>query len=194
MRHAIFFPIALAALLVPATSAPQSAPDAGNDAAAPPSDAGPAVPAKTGPERFFIGPPPDEKSRPPKVTEWDAEQDITLARGASSCTARRVREWMRVRCEVTGTQYVALVTGTKTDVYSSIVTGVTCWGDGDDYRCSDRVEILFPLRRGDRRVFQIVQRLGYAMPLWDTSRASHVISETWLEDDPAPIVTVSETL
>jgi len=57
-------------------------------------------------------------------------------------------------------------------------------------QCADMNEVVFALRRGDRRVLQILQAgqsYGGSM-----REAIIVISETWLEDDPGPIVTLNE--
>jgi hypothetical protein len=50
-------------------------------------------------------------------------------------------------------------------------------------------EVMFPLRRGDRRVFQISTfGQGYDGPF--TILPAAIIQEQWTDGDPAPIVTV----
>ncbi len=45
-------------------------------------------------------PPSDERTPRPTPEEWKAADEVALARAHQSCTARRVREWLRIGCEV----------------------------------------------------------------------------------------------
>jgi hypothetical protein len=195
-RKLIAVPVALARALLAMPAAPDEPTDAGSDAAPGAdadagADAGEA--AEPAPPSLYLDPPPDAKSKPPTVKEWAAEKDIELARGIRSCTARKVREWMRIRCSVLGTHSIDLVAGKSADVFFSIVTGVDCFDDPyEGQRCSEQVEAVFPIRRGDRRVIQISTRRGGYGPLEMELLGEVVISETWIEGDPGPVVIVGD--
>lgn len=170
-------------------SAALSASAAASASAAPSPSASAALPV------YFVGPPPAEKSKVPTAAEWAASEKVELAHGASECTTARVREWFRVRCTVVHALNVQLVAGTH-ELYYSFVQGVTCYPAGDyndDGYCEDRVETIFPLRRGDRRVIEITtQAGGYALP--GAGVAEHgwaVISEAWPDDEPAPSISIA---
>jgi hypothetical protein len=147
----------------------------------------------------FVGPVPTEKSKPPKAAEWQAARDLGGSTRLSSCSVRTVREWMRVRCEIERAISVDLVAGNQNDVYFSLLPGGgACTTDEVEGRvCADAVEVVFPIRRGDRRFFQI------GMMVFNVGGGSYqgvslvretfaLISETWVDDDPGPIVTFSQ--
>lgn len=90
---------------------------------------------------------PDQKSAPPKLGEWLDAPIVGLSRlgpAAAGCRARLVREWMRIRC-VGQVFAVSLLAGTP--------DGIAFWIGGTDGDVFG--EVLMPLRRGDRRVFQL---------------------------------------
>src|SRR6185295_18782990 len=126
--------------------------DSGADtaSAAPPTEALP-----------FVGPVPEEKSKPPTPAEWNAAKDMKIVPPTRlSCTARRVREWMQIRCQVRDTVAIEVVTGLPRDVYFSIRSGAGECSSDDSYgttTCADIDEVVFAIRRGDRRVLQITQ-------------------------------------
>lgn len=168
------------------TSASASA--AANASAAPAASASRPLPV------FFVGPPPAEKSKVPTVAEWAKSEEVDLASAAGECTTSRVREWFRVRCTVIHAYNAQLLAGNR-EVYYSFTQSTACYPGsyGDDGYCEDRVETIFPLRRGDRRVIEITTQVGgYALPGRAPSEQGCVlISEAWPDDEPAPSVSVA---
>lgn len=122
-----------------------------------------------------------EKSKPPTAAEWAAGRQVKLTRispRAATCTALRVREWLRVRCPMP-TFALSLLSGS--------IEGLSFWiGTEADNAFG---EVQLPLRPGDRRVVQ----------LW-TSRAIEgggaavepqiVLQELWIEGEASPVVTL----
>lgn len=123
---------------------------------------------------------PAEKSKSPKAAEWLAAPRVKFARkgpAAATCRAQIVREWMRVRCE--GQVFaVSLVGGSR--------EGVAFWIGGT--AAEPFGEVLTPVRRGDRRVFQFwapgKDAAGMFVP-----KPMLVVQEQWVEGQKAPIVT-----
>lgn len=122
---------------------------------------------------------PAEKSKPPRPNEWPAAGVKLTRRGpaAASCRAHMVREWLRVRCE--GQIFaISLIAGPP--------EGVAFWLGGTAEE--PRGEILTPVRRGDRRVFQVwgpgKDAAGMFVP-----RPMLVVQEQWVEGQKDPIVT-----
>ncbi|MDC3962171.1 hypothetical protein [Polyangium jinanense] len=182
---------AIAALsLLSSVASPEDAPDASpGDAGA---DAAAAAPTESLP---FLGPVPAEKSKPPTFAEWTAAKDLDAPVSSTFCGVRRVREWLRFRCEVMNSNSIDLVTGNSNDAFFSVKQGGgECTSDPDQGQiCWDAVEVVFPLRRGDRRFFQITQRTGggyYVPGSGPMVRSILGLSEMWVEDEPGPIVTI----
>lgn len=180
--------IAAGALLAGADAGADT--DAGADA-----DAG-AV-AATGEELPFLGPVPQERSKPPTIAEWDAAKDISAPGLAGYCWLRRVREWLRARCEVRPGNTIDLVAGKSADVYFSVkIGGGLCVPDEQEGQiCWDLMEAVFPLRRGDRRLFQWTLK-GFSSSyggLTGDGETFLVLSEVWLDDEPGPTVAMAKT-
>lgn len=155
----------------PARAAPSVSPSASADAS-PAEDAGsgdagrPAyVPDLNQP------PPPDEKSPAPASAEWASAPLAPEVRVTDpSCKARRLREWYRVECSAA---HVSFVGGIRDGVdLGSSEASYTAW-------------LTFPARRGDVRVV-VFARLSKWSIVPDA-----VLSEQWLEGDPAPLITVT---
>ncbi len=169
------------ALVMPATNAP-AVPAAPSASAA----TAPAIAAVDAPS-LDADPPSAEVSKTPKLEEWIAAPKVKLARNVPGCSAYRVREWLKIHCSGFPGAGVSLVTGSR--------DGVLVWvdpagGDGPDAMAKPRdAEVVFPLRRGDGRIFQIAQfGEGYDGPIgWNNAYA---ISEYWVDGEPAPIVTI----
>lgn len=178
----------------PETSA--SAPPA--DASAPPEDAGAdaaaAAPKLDDIKYFALEPPKEEKTPPPKAKEWAEAPETKLVRGSSNCRVFRVREWIKINCTTVFGARADVVAGNGNDVYFSLREGIDCSeGTDGESLCSTVTDMVFPLRRGDRRAIQISAVIGgYGGPGLFRYRASVFISETWLEDDPGPIVTITD--
>lgn len=152
--------------------------------AAPPAIAGAASSAAaTGPTPSSLEAdvPSAEKSPVPSAKEWQTATTVKLTRrspAASGCTAKRVREWLRVRCPVK-TFALSLLGGSN--------EGLAFWiGPEAEGRFG---EVQFPLRRGDVRVVQFwgtktdPTGVGEVVP-------SLVLQEQWVEGEAAPMVSV----
>jgi hypothetical protein len=173
-----------AALLTPAASAPAvpAAPPAKPSASAAVAPA-PHVEGKS----LDADPPSAEISKTPKAEEWSAAPAVKLARNVPGCNAYRVREWLKIHCSGFPGAGASLVSGSR--------DGVLVWvdpagGEGPDAMMKPRdAEVVFPLRRGDGRLFQIAQfGEGYDGPIgWNNAYA---VSEYWVDGEPAPIVTI----
>ncbi|KYF74227.1 hypothetical protein [Sorangium cellulosum] len=130
---------------------------------------------------------PAEPSRQPTAAEWKTAPRVRLSRAgpaAAGCRAYRMREWLRIRCPELTVSAMSLLGG-KTE-------GVAFWIDpprgGSELPRGG--EVMFPLRRGDRRVIQILTfGPGYDGPF--TLLPAIVVQEQWLDDEPAPTVTAS---
>ncbi|WP_437518010.1 hypothetical protein [Sorangium sp. So ce1099] len=128
-----------------------------------------------------------EPSRQPTAAEWKAAPRVRLSRtgpAAAGCRAYRTREWLRIRCPELTVSAISLLGG-KTE-------GVAFWIDpprgGSELPRGG--EVMFPIRRGDRRVIQILTfGPGYDGPF--TLLPAIVVQEQWLDDEPAPTVTAS---
>ena len=96
------------------------------------------------------------------------------------CEARRVREWMRVRCllkiPVQNLAHVTLITGSREGVELSAEREVA--------------EIIVPVRRGDRRILE-VDRLVEAWKSWVLYDGTVIVSEAWLPGAPAPEIVIT---
>jgi hypothetical protein len=148
--------------------------------------------------------PPDEKSKAPALAEWNAATDIGgKFEEASSCKLRRVREWLRFHCEGENFLGAELLGGTTTEVaFFQAVDEGTCTKVALNEQvlapiCKTKVEIVFPLRRGDRRFFQIVRRGRYNSwsPMTDFRPMVVVgatLSAAWVEDEPSPVVVTKQ--
>ncbi|WP_437663469.1 hypothetical protein [Sorangium sp. So ce1182] len=130
---------------------------------------------------------PAEPSKQPTAAEWKAAPRVRLSRtgpAAAGCRAYRTREWLRIRCPELTVSAISLLGG-KTE-------GVAFWIDpprgGSELPRGG--EVMFPIRRGDRRVVQILTfGPGYDGPF--TLLPAIVVQEQWLDDEPAPTVTAS---
>ena len=123
---------------------------------------------------------PTEASKPPKVTEWPGAQRVRLTRKgpqAAGCHALLVREWMRLRCE--GDVFaLSLLGGTP--------EGIAFWigqANGTPFG-----EVLLPLRRGDRRVFQLWAPGKDADGAF-VAKPMLVVQESWMAGQETPTVT-----
>ena len=124
-------------------------------------------------------PPPDDRTPRPTREEWKAADEVALARAHPTFTARRVREWLRIGC----------------DVWSNLAAMDLLAGprEGVSFEARDGWEreqaVIFPVRRGDRRVLQIVlvaSASKYSVD-YDTAFA---ISEDWLAGAYGPTIVV----
>ncbi|XXX82422.1 hypothetical protein WMF30_27075 [Sorangium sp. So ce134] len=147
-----------------------------------------AAAADAGEERPLDAEPfPAEPSKQPTAAEWKSAPRVRLSRAgpaAAGCRAYRMREWLRIRCPELTVSAISLLGG-KTE-------GVAFWIDpprgGSELPRGG--EVMFPIRRGDRRVIQILTfGPGYDGPF--TLLPAIVVQEQWLDGEPAPTVTAS---
>jgi hypothetical protein len=195
MKIRVVLPLLVSAASFSDIAAPEAPADGGAE-----SDAG--VARESMP---FLGPVPEEKSKPPTLAEWNTEKDIGgHFSDGYECKLRRVREWIRFRCEGTNGLGAELVAGTPTEIsFFRAVEENTCVPPEESvamYKatvCKTRVEAVFPIRRGDRRVVQVVAQrdsnswtpmLGF----YPDNFVRAVISAAWVEDEPSPVVVMKE--
>jgi hypothetical protein len=174
-------PSAPLASVVASVSAPVE--DAGpSDAGADASDAD--APTPPPPNVRTLDVPDETKSPIPKVPEWtDTLRRDVVVRPEYTCTLQRVREWNRITCNASNAT-VTLVTGTR--------DGCSLWAN------SDTAQILFPVRRGDRRVIELVPhaKVVTVQGAYGPGQTEEpgggpvVLSETWLEGEDAPTLVV----
>ncbi|MFS8066829.1 MAG: hypothetical protein ACMG6S_10695 [Byssovorax sp.] len=167
--------------------APVSAPveDAGpSDAGADASDADAPTPPPPPPRARTLDVPDETRSPIPKVPEWtDTLRRDIVVRPEYTCALQRVREWNRITCNASNAT-VTLVTGTR--------DGCSLWAT------SDTAQILFPVRRGDRRVIELLPHaklVTFEGPYGpgqseEPGGGPVVLSETWLEGEDAPTLVV----
>jgi hypothetical protein len=137
---------------------------------------------------FADGIPTDQESKKPTPEEWrDAPVVAPTRMGprAKGCTVSRVREWIRVSCPDLVTASIGVLGGT--------MAGYAFWIDpqkeGKDAKLPAGGEIQFPVRKGDRRVVQMLTfGTGYEGPL--TQLPAIVVQEHWLDDADRPTLTV----
>ncbi len=134
---------------------------------------------------FDAEPFPEEKSKAPKANEWKDAKEVRLSRAsrrANGCKAYRLREWIKIHCDrMTG--------GARLTAGSS--EGVELWvpealKPDDGFATVGRfVELVFPVRRGDRRLFET---FDFEFGEWDGFGTSPglLVEEQWMEGDAKP--------
>jgi hypothetical protein len=163
--------------LADAAPSPEDAgtPDGEGDA-----DAGPAYPVFS--EKPFL----DEKTPRPSKSDWkDAPQfqlDEGSLPGGGVCTYQRIREWMRIRCEIS-TGKITLMSGNGDDVFVTLdpflPENVGLAPEGGD--------LIFAVRKGDRRLFEwLHMTFGYGG--MNNANSFLVISEMWLPGEEKPTI------
>ncbi|WP_438022722.1 hypothetical protein [Sorangium sp. So ce233] len=193
MKKRLWIGTVLLGALAPAQAAePPSAQPAGADGAAIESraEAGEAPPgggdAKEAPKARALeeAPPAPERTPRPAAAEWDAAEPVRLARDRSgaACKARMRREWLRIDCSARSLAMVRTLGASAGGEWFGLSQ------KGGDESPTD-VSVVFPVRRGDRRVIEIGSesweyrgQVGFS--------TSFVISEQWLEGDTGPLVSV----
>lgn len=158
-----------------------SAASAGNGSAVSAGPAGGARPAVSGSAalalpRFQDDPTPEEKSGPPTKGEWESGLPIRFDRPLPpTCSARKVREWVRVHCEHRGAR-LALIAGDP-EGYSGFLPGVVKGAYGETI-IPTAFDIQLPLRRGDRKLVAVDRAdLGYNLP---EARQDFFVAAHWI--------------
>jgi hypothetical protein len=131
-------------------------------------------PTTDGPRPVVVAFPTTESPRP-KPAEWKEATPLPLARASDPrCRATRIREWVRLECRVFGTSSTLIAGGRA---------GVGLWLEETGAFASF---IELPVRRGDRRIFQLNGSAGrYG------EEPVAIVSEQWVDGEAAPIITVT---
>lgn len=115
--------------------------------------------------------PPAEPSDAPSAADWLKAPTAPEVRVTDpGCTAKRLREWYRFECRG---RHASLVAGEH--------KGVTVGYNEGDYT----VWVIFPVRRGEVRVVLLAR-----LSKWSIA-PNALVSEQWLEGDPAPLLTLT---
>jgi hypothetical protein len=124
---------------------------------------------------FDAEPLPTEKSKTPTLAEWTAAPRVRLTRMSPGvgCSAKRVREWVKIHCDKQ-TAGLRLIAG-STDGIAPEPIGENIFSTLGRFS-----EIVFPVRQGDRRVFELLRLDIGDWSGWGTSSA-YLVEEEWLE-------------
>lgn len=121
---------------------------------------------------------PEGSSAPPTKEEWAAAKDATEARiTAPDCKARRVREWYRIDCS--NARWIDSMAGGREGVSFGCVKSIP-----DDDAVCDTTWVVFPMRRGDRRAFELFSWSKYG-PSPDSIATAY-----FLESDALPSISI----
>jgi hypothetical protein len=136
---------------------------------------------------FDAAPFPVEASAAPKDAEWKDVPAVRVSRvdeRITGCRTYRLREWIKVHCE-RQTAGVRLVAGSREGV-SMLVHETDVHEPGVGLGRS--FDVVFPVRPGDRRVFEVFEVEDGYEGWWPFS--SLVIEERWAEGATGPTVAV----
>jgi mono/diheme cytochrome c family protein len=126
----------------------------------------------------------------PTAEEWSGAAPLSLARNARPCRAEQLREWVRVRCAFYASE-VAQIGGSSAGVTLShgepYVRKPAEWWQSPE--SVDDAVLVFPVREGDRRVFQLVESDFVRWGGVDLD-VGMIVSELWLEGASEPTITV----
>jgi hypothetical protein len=147
------------------------------------------VAARTAPDagvlhRFDEKPFAEEKTPTPTPADWKPEGPVAVTdKLPPGCNAYRVREWVRIRCSHLETSVIAQLGGSR--------EGVNLFIDKapENRATPPGGEAMFPVRRGDRRVFEW-STFGDTYDGIGTPEVAFLISESWAPGDPAPIIVI----
>lgn len=163
-----------AASASPTASAAASASASVAASAAP--DAGPPIP------RFDAQPFSEELSPRPSPAEWKPTEPVALTDPLPfNCNAYRLREWVKIRCSHLATSSLVLLGGAREGVFLFIDP------PGEFSNMPIGGEVMFQVRRGDRRVFEW-STFGEAYEGPGFPQLGFVVSESWAPDEPAPTI------
>ncbi len=137
----------------------------------------------------------EDRSPEPKANEWSSAPRVSIDRSSwtvattdaptsGRCDARRVREWVRIRCNLI-ISAITLLGGDREGLAMRLdPTPQQEWTT-----FPEGAEVVFPVRRGDRRV---IEWLGVAFGYHGMSalEPAFVLSEQWAPGDPGPLLVV----
>jgi hypothetical protein len=129
---------------------------------------------------------PAEPSPPPKLEDWKLAKEVDLASALpEGCSARLLREWLKVRCDGPSPAGGAVLSGPSKDVAFFAHVDVTEFGGigGNAF-----VEVIMPLRRGERRIVQLTRQTGSPYEGFVGQAPMLVLSQRWLKTDSGPLV------
>jgi hypothetical protein len=163
---------------------PPASTDAGADAGVADADVdGDADASEPSYPAFDEAPFPEEKSARPTNDEWKTAPDVAFSEGSmtggGTCKFQRLREWIRMRCSITTAQ-ITLMCGNPEDVYMVLDPIPPDWE-----LFPAAAELVFPVRRGDRRLIEW-QGVEFGYKGANTAISWLVISETWLPGEDKP--------
>jgi hypothetical protein len=131
-------------------------------------------------------PPGPEKTPNPTLDEWKTAAKLKLTRADKRCNAYRVREWVKIHCSFPAAG-AALMAGNP--------EGVAVWVDRTSMEIEQvafkprGVDIIFPVRRGDARYFELYEWFAeYMFPSAQFVTAS--VSACWVDGEPAPVISM----
>ena len=152
-----------------------------------------AVARAAGPASPSIGDwaPPEERSATPKPAEWEAAAPLTLLRPNRHCTARALREWIQVSCRHPSDwgnfMGVRVVGGSEEGVHMTDFKAKAAVADRD----AEGVNVMFPVRKGDRRLIAIDEALSVGFKSYTIEEDTlFMISALWLPGDRGPTIVV----
>jgi hypothetical protein len=155
--------------------------------AGPAPAADPPAPAEPAPIAEWI--PPAGESPKPKPEEWDKASPLALVRPHPACTASALREWARISCrQLDGKDFmgVRVVGGSEEGVHIADFTV-----KDDKGKQVHGVHVIFPVRRGDRRVMDVHRwESGGWKSMYIVEDTEIAISELWLPGEKGPVITV----
>jgi hypothetical protein len=156
------------------------------NATEPPDGGADAAPAPSFP-MFNEMPFPDAPTPVPKAKEWESAQRVVFDSKSGggltgSCQAHRLREWIRLRCSSTSIGAISLLGGNSDGLGFQLDPPPNEW-----VSFPEAGQIVFPVRRGDRRVIEWLQvSWGYRGP--NSIEPYLVVSEHWLPDEAQPTI------
>ncbi|APR75605.1 Hypothetical protein A7982_00951 [Minicystis rosea] len=133
-------------------------------------------------ERFDVLPFSDPPSPRPEPSEWQPVVPVTLSDALPpNCRAYRLHEWMKIRCSPLSTSSIALLGGAREGVF--IFLDPPHFSGG----VPDGGEVIFPVRRGDRRMFEW-STFGDSYDGPGSPEVAFMISESWPPGDARPTI------
>ncbi len=145
---------------------------------------------------FDAEPFPEEKSKAPADEEWKSATKVRPSRISptlSGCRVWRLREWVKVHCDIK-TAVVRLLAGSTEGVTLTVPDSLIPEKEFEldpwklasaHFETMGRFgDLVFPVRRGDRRVFEWMR-----LEVWDNyegppsvgSTSHMIVEEQWLE-------------
>ncbi|MDI1444603.1 hypothetical protein [Polyangium sp. 6x1] len=159
-----------------------------------PADGPAAAPAEPSGPPLAEWSPPEATSDKPTAEEWEKAAPLELLRPSEHCTASAVREWLRISCKDPSNEFKGLrvVGGSEQDVS---ISDFKVKGKGTDFtgkeidKTFDGLHVVFPVRRGDRRVLSIASWASCGWKCWYMREDTFAtISELWLPGEERPTI------